>query len=498
MMAEETIDTQQQHNRAILKSTALLGGSSFVTMLIGMVKSKIVAILLGPSGIGYISVLTNLQQMIVTVAGLGLSSSGVRELSHAISGHNDKYTLVTTKSIRMIVWSTGILGLVLMIVGSKGLSQLSFNSPQYSTAIAFLGFSVLFSIVSSGQSSVIQGFRRIDYVAKINVIGSVIGAITSIACYYFWRTNGVVPSLIVTAAATLATAWFYSHKIEIPVSTFNKSDIANESKRLIALGTPIMLSGVLTTGVSYLIRIFLTRRAGLDGVGQYQAAFSFASVLVNFVLSAMGTDYLPRLTAVSEDNAKVNKEVNAQTQIALLLAVPLLAATMIFMPFLIRLFYSSKFDQAVPILRWAILGILGRIISWPMGFIMIAKSKSKIYFITELSANIINLGSTILFYDLFGLEGGGIAFAALYLVYSILMVFTSRHICSFSWDRTNIKLIAASILIVLCLFIINILNMSLIIKYSVGIVIFVATSIIYIRKLSSISGLKLGRYFGRR
>ena len=75
---EETIDLkEQEHNRAILKSTALLGGSSLITMLVSMVKSKIMAVLYGPEGVGFLGVLTNLQSLIITIAGLGLTSSSV-------------------------------------------------------------------------------------------------------------------------------------------------------------------------------------------------------------------------------------------------------------------------------------------------------------------------------------------------------------------------------------------------------------------------------------
>ena len=75
---EDTIDLkEQEHNRAILKSTALLGGSSLITMLVSMVKSKIMVVLLGPEGVGFLGVLTNLQSLIITVAGLGLTSSAV-------------------------------------------------------------------------------------------------------------------------------------------------------------------------------------------------------------------------------------------------------------------------------------------------------------------------------------------------------------------------------------------------------------------------------------
>ena len=496
MSMEAPIDLkEQEQNRAILKSTALLGGSSLITMLVSMVKSKIMAVLLGPEGVGFLGVLTNLQSLIITVAGLGLTSSAVRELSHAIASGNERHIATTAKTIRTIVWLTGFLGLFITLIGARGFSKFSFNSYEYAAPIALLGVSILFSIVSSGQSSILQGFRRIDLVARINVVGAVLGALASIICFYFLRLNGVVPSLIATAAVSLVFTWFYSHKITIVDTSYERSEYRNESKRLLALGMPIMLSGVLTTGTNYLIRAFLAREAGLDGVGQYQAAFSFASVLVNFVLAAMGTDYLPRLTAISDDNEKVKKEVNAQTQIALLISVPLLAGTMVFMPFIVRLFYSSKFDQAIPILRWAVLGILGRIISWPMGFIMLAKSKSSVFFITELISDAVNIVATIVLFRLFGLEGSGIAFSLLYLFYIGLMLLVSGRISDFKWDKVNIRTISIAIIVILSLFFNNLAKISAVLRYVIGTSIFLAITVNFMLRLRRISGFRLAQFW---
>ena len=137
---EETIDLkEQEHNRAILKSTALLGGSSLITMLVSMVKSKIMAVLLGPEGVGFLGVLTNLQSLIITVAGLGLTSSAVRELSHAIASGNERRIAATAKTIRTIVWLTGFLGLFITLIGARSFSKFSFNSYEYTAPIALMG-----------------------------------------------------------------------------------------------------------------------------------------------------------------------------------------------------------------------------------------------------------------------------------------------------------------------------------------------------------------------
>jgi len=481
--------SQQQNKRSILKSTTLLGGSSFITILIGMVRVKFVAILLGPSGVGFMGVLTGLRDIISTVAGLGLSSSGVRQIASSVAQEDDKAIALTVKALRILMRITGTIGMLVMIGGAVFWSQISFKTAEYTIAIAFLGLSVLFTAISSGQSTILQGHRRIADVAKINIIGAITGTLIGLPCYFFWGMNGVVPSLVLGSIAMLATSWWFAHKIGVINVLVDISNIKNETKRLLVFGMPLMLSGLINNLVAYIIRVFLTRESGLDAVGQYQAAFSLAGVLVSFVLGAMGTDYYPRLTAVADDNEKINSEVNTQTEIALLLAVPALAATIVFMSLVMQIFYSSSFLPAIVILRWAVFGILGRVISWPMGFIMLAKAKGKLFFITEMISGIVQVVMVMLCYHFFGLSGCGIAFAFLYIWHIILMLIVSKKIADFSWSFNNIKLIVIAVLCIAFLSLIQILQIKIFMKYIIGIIILLIVSYFFLTILLKSSGI---------
>jgi PST family polysaccharide transporter len=167
------------------------------------------------------------------------------------------------------------------------------------------------------------------------------------------------------------------------------------------------------------------------------------------------------------------------------------------MPFIMRLFYSSQFEQAVPILRWAVLGILGRIISWPMGFIILAKSKSNMFFLTELVADSVNIVATMILYQVFGLQGAGIAFALLYVFHVCLMLYVSRRISDFRWDKLNIRTISIAVTAVLALFLNNFARISTSLRYVLGISIFLAITFDFLLKLRRVSGLKLARFWKR-
>jgi len=62
--------------------------------------------------------------------------------------------------------ATGALGLLFMVFSARPLSQLSFKTEEYLVPIAVLGLAVMFSAILSGQTFVLQGFRRIKDVLK--------------------------------------------------------------------------------------------------------------------------------------------------------------------------------------------------------------------------------------------------------------------------------------------------------------------------------------------
>lgn len=484
------MDTESKSkNKAILKSTSLLGGSSLITMFIGMVKTKFVAVLLGPSGVGFMSVLNGLREIVSTVIGMGLNSSGVRQIAACNGTGDERATARAVKTLRTLVWCGGIAGLLAMILGSGILSDITFKTTEHAASIAWLGLAVLAVAVSAGQICVLQGLRQIKNVAMANILGAVAGATLSVLCFLFWGTKGIVPALILTSFSSLAASWWFAHKITFSDVKLDKHNFGTNAKALYSVGLPIAASGLLTTGSAYAVRLYLIRTAGLGSVGMYQAAFTLSGVLVNFVLSAMGTDYYPRLSAICDDDKKINEEVNAQTEIALLLTIPALAVTVSFLPFIVSLLYSSKFDGSTGILRWAVFGVLGRVVSWPMGFILLAKARSVLFLVTETITNVINVLLVIVCYSVFGIEGCGIAFALLYLWQFFLMLIISKKIANVSWSVTLWLLVVSGAALIGFLVLIQSIGFLFWVKSLVCVVLTAFTSYLSLLRLSKITGI---------
>ena len=206
---------------------------------------------------------------------------------------------------------------------------------------------------------------------------------------------------------------------------------------LLKLGFVFMATGFMAMGVAYLVRIFVLRKIGEEAAGFYQSAYTLGGLYVGFILQAMGADFFPRLTAVAQDNSQCNRLVNEQAEVGLLIAGPGVLGTLTFAPLVIQVFYSAKFGPAVEVLRWICLGMILRVASWPMSYVVLAKGARQVAFWTELAGNVVQVGLVWLCLLGFGLKGTGIAFFGGYVLYWLLMYTIVRSMSAFRWSAAN-------------------------------------------------------------
>jgi PST family polysaccharide transporter len=421
----------------ILKSSALIGGSQVANIVIGVVRTKAMAVLLGPAGFGLFGLYGSIQNLTQSIAGMGINSSGVRQIA-AAAGSGDKDRIAQTASVlRSTAIALGVLGAGLLLAFSRQISRVTFGNTEHTAAVSLLSMAVFFGLVSGGQGALIQGMRRIGDLAKMNVLGAFFGLCASIPLVYFFRQKGVVPSLVVVAAMGILTSWWYSRKTGIQPAQVTLSQVREETSVLLKLGSAFMASGLMTMGVAYAVRTMILRTLGLPATGLYQAAWTLGGLYVGFILQAMGADFYPRLTASIDNHQETNRLVNEQTLIGILLAGPGVLATLTFAPLIMTLFYSARFAAAVGILRWVCLGAALQVITWPMGFIVVAKGRQSWFFFSELCWALVAIALAWVSLRWFGLNGAGIAFFGSYVFHLFLTYPIARWLSRFHWSHEN-------------------------------------------------------------
>ncbi len=370
----------------ILKSSVLIGGSSVLDIGLRIVRTKVMALLLGPAGIGLLGLYGSISEVVRSFAGMGINSSGVRQIAEAVGTGDTRRIAVTVMTLRRVALVLGVVGALLLVIFCKPVSRLSFGDDRHAGAVALLALAVLFGEVSAAQGALVQGMRRISDLARMAVLSAFYGTLFSIPIVYIYGERGVVPSLVCVAAMSIITSWWYARKIKVEEVAITLRQVASEASELLKLGVVFMASGLLAMGAAYAVRIIVLRKIGVEAAGFYQAAYSLGGLYAGFIVQAMVADFYPRLTAsaATNDDTASNRLVNEQAEMGLLMAGPGVLATLTFAPLVISLFYSAKFEPAVEILRWNCLGIMLRVASWPMGFFLLAKGQRGRFFWTEV------------------------------------------------------------------------------------------------------------------
>lgn len=431
----------------ILRSSSIVGGAQGINYLIGLVRTKAVAILLGPSGVGLVALYVSAIELVGTFAGMGISSSGVREVAEAHGGGDQATVARTVKTLRRACWVTGILGWLLTASLSYPLSLWAFGSYERAGAIMILGATLFLAAISGGQSALLQGTRRIGDLARANVLAAIFSTIAAVALYSWLGQKGIIPVLLMTAAFNLGVSWWYARRIQTVDVPQSWAETLANSKRLVGLGFAFMYGALLAAGAGLAIRSVIVRELGLDANGIYQAAWAISGMFAGFIFNAMAADFYPRLTAAARDNGQVNRLVNEQIEIGLLLALPSLLLTLAFAPWLMHLFYSPKFTPGAALLPWLIIGLFGQLISWPLGFIQRAKGAVRWIYLSQSHLNLLHLALALLMIRIYGLVAAAWAFALATYIHGLVTLGIARHLSRFAWTAscTRLILLAAGI-----------------------------------------------------
>lgn len=443
-MSGKSTDIQSENKtssyRSIFKATSLFGGVQAYQILIGVIKSKFVAILLGPAGMGIQGLYQSAIQLMQSFSSLGLSQSAVRDVSEANGSGDSKRIGLTVAVVKRLVWITGLLGLVATAVLSSVLSQTTFGNYDYTIPFIFLSVILLLDQLSAGQKVVLQGMRKLKYLAKSTAIGSTVGLIVSIPLYYLFGVQGIVPTLILNSITMLCLTWYFSKKIEVETVEVSNKQTFEQGKSMLKMGLAMSISGIMVTLTSYLLRGFIRYEGGTEQVGLFTAGFMLTNSYVGMVFNAMGTDYYPRLSAVNQDNAKCTEVINQQGEIATLIIAPILISCMILMPFIIRLIYSDEFLPATDYILWAVSGMMFKVSSWVISFSFLAKAEAKLFIINEMISNTYFLIINLFGYFLHGLSGLGVSFAICYFIYTVQVYCITRKRYNFNYSENFKKI----------------------------------------------------------
>jgi antigen flippase len=433
------VEKENNSYKHIIRSLGFVGGSQIIVIIIGIIKTKIIAIILGPTGVGISGIFQNIVELVRNATSFGINYTGVKKIAEASNNNSKHHISLNIIVLRRWSFATGILGLIMMVIFSKYFSKSSFSDDSHIFDIIALSLVILLSSVSAGQISLLQGLRKIKKMAWASVLGALLGTLFALPLYWILGLEGIVYSMILNAFITLVVSWYFSMKIKMEYVKISFLDTFKNGIDMAKTGIFIVINGFIAAGVLYVIRAIIIKNADIESVGLFQSVWTISTLYINILLNAMLADYYPRLSQFSDDDIHSNKLVNEQLEINLLIGTPMLVIMLTLGNTAISLLYSNLFLKALPVFQWQIYSSFLTLIGWPLGVLYLARNKNKYMLISELIKQILYLFIIYFFWDYSGFNILGIAFFVSMMITVIFVIYSVKNISNFKFELRNIK-----------------------------------------------------------
>lgn len=421
----------------IIKYTGLFGGVQLLTILLGIVRNKLVAMLLGPSGMGLVSLFNSTTKMLSDATGLGIQTSGVRNISDAYQNGDKQQLAHTVMLIRSWSFITAIVGMTLCVVLSPCLDSWTFSWGKHTLHFVLLSPIVALTTITGGEMAILKGTRQLKAMASVSVMHVLLALVISVPLYFYLGETGIVPSLVLMAATLMVLTIAYSWRLFPMRLSFAKSFVT-EGMGMVRLGIGFVAAAFVISFAEFVVRAFLNNNGSLEILGLYNAGYMLISVYGGMLFAAMETDYFPSLSALIHDNRSFNVLVNKQMEVSLLFVSPLIILLIVFLPFIVPLLFSGNFMEMVPMAQIMACSLYLRAAKLPIAYIPLAKGNSLLFLLMESLFAAGYIAFSIVGYRQWGLLGAGIAFSVAavvdFIIQSVCMnrkygfVFSSRVI----------------------------------------------------------------------
>jgi len=454
--------------KKLLRTTAIIGSAQILVILIQIIRAKIVALIIGPEGIGiigntlaFVGVLENICFLGIHIALLRYSSEEANkkrflEISKLFS---------TTIFIHIIV---SFLGIIISIFFLQKINLSIYQNLIYLPISLFAILSVPFLMLKADFNYIFNAFNKVKLLGKITIISSIVNLTITVPLIFLWGLKGAIFSIFANALITFfVSIYFYKfydngyfyNKIKIKKSLFSKK----ESLKMFKYGGANQLAILINSFSGYILRIFVTGKLLLEGAGIFNASMRFGSYLL-MLQGPLGIYLYPKISSIYKNKQETKKEINDTLRFFLIIIPPIIVCFLLFSDIAIKLLLTNAFMAVRVMLVWIFIAkffeILQSIMALPL-FVM-EKFKTYLTVITIFNATLIILSYILL--DKFNLIGLAIA---IFISHALLFVFwliASYKVFYFKINKANTIMLITSLFLI---FLANYLsNYNFIFKFS--------------------------------
>jgi PST family polysaccharide transporter len=434
--------------KKLFQTTILIGFSQIFIVAIQLVRAKIVAVLIGPMGVGVLGNTSVFLSLMENICFLGLNVALLRQASEAISKNDFEKTgkiFSTVFFIHLFVTFLAVAGSLLLI------NRISASLYQDFIPLFMIFFVVLtipLVVFRKDFGNLFNAFNDIKLIARVNVIPSIVSFCSSVPLIIFFGVKGAIASIFLEALLLMMISilffrHYYANKVKIKRTLYSKELAIS----MLQYGGVFQIAVIVNTIAAYSIRLLITEKLFLAGAGIFNAALSIGSYLL-LLQTPLGVYLYPKVSSIHENKQETEAEINRMLRFFLIILVPATVGIILFSDVVIKLLLSGAFLAIGPILVWILAAKFFEIIQLLIGTPLFIMKRFKAYLSITVIFNIILVGLSYIFLERFNLFGVAVAQSFSYALLFIMYLAAAKNEFNFKLEWVNVYYIITG----LCLF----------------------------------------------
>lgn len=363
------------------------GVASILSTVFGMVSTKIIAVMAGPTGVGIYSLLKQILLLAMTFGTAGGQSALIQGVSSRTGRAKSEYQDAV---LQIFVICTLVVALILYFF-SGTIAHYCFGSLWLDkiVLVKWLILPVIITVLMVYLTSVLNAYRSINSLAIGQIAGAITGALLAYPVAYYVNHYSALAFAWYIAATSFVVAMVYAINayqngwlLTLHCALFVRLDMV-AARHFFSIAFVTLITGLVATGGLLFVKALIANSSGLSYAGLFDVSWTISMIYLSLILNSFSTHYLPKLSE-SIDPGERCKLVNDVMRLCIIIMVPIIVTLVVFKSALVSLAYSEKFIESTTLMRWMLIGDYFKVTAWVLSVSALAKAEMRVIFWTNI------------------------------------------------------------------------------------------------------------------
>lgn len=418
-----------------------LGAASVVQVLTGIIRNKILALTVGPAGVGLIAQLFSFQTTLALVGQQGIPQGILRYLPEAKAlAPQNVMSIIKTALLAVTLGSVLITIVSLIIAPVLSISLLGDINAMSFVRIVTVG-STFMALTVLGES-VLQSLQQATSLAIARILSALSGILLLIVLVELYQLSGAVWNLLAQALVGSLIIFVISQR-NVKRNGFTLTTGSYSLaiyKDLFKVASTVLVTLFITTSTLLLVRTLIIHNLGLDQHGFFQATWGFTSLSIQSIVSAMTSYTLPKV-AETQSSIERSKIINESITYCLVVMALIAWGSLSLRSLVVTTFYSVEFTPAASLFPAKIAGDVVYLMLWAMGTPLLPMNRLRAFILLHTTNACFLVIGAILFLPLIGLQGTVLSYFIANTVSLIIYLIDMYLVFNFRLSRLNLVLL---------------------------------------------------------